>query len=239
MLLPYVKKAVNGMNHILVRRISLMLASVSFGILFSVVLCASVLHTDAEGVNLLTSKVSECGKIHGTPLTIERISSYDGAFYEDGTGREVFDTMAVLVKNQGDQMIYHTWFELEMEDERYHFEATMIPPFSSVLIPEKNGQKYKAGEIVSCQGWGVNGQEMLARPIEINLIDKMTVHIENLSANPVSDLKIFYRTYLFDQDIYVGGKAYCENIEKIPGFKHIDVALPNYCASYSMVVYVQ
>lgn len=227
------------MNHIFVRRISLVLASISFGVLFSVILCVSALNTDLNRGNGMTGMSASGYPIIGTPLTVEQISAYDGPFYEDRTGREVFDTMAVLVKNRGDQMIYHAWFVLETDIGRYHFEATMIPPFSSVLIPEKNAQKFKMAEIVSCHGWGVNGQAMDALPIEINHINKMTLNIENLSASSVTDLKIFYRTYLFDQDIYVGGNAYCANIEKIPAFDHTTVVLPNYCATYSMVVYIQ
>lgn len=239
MLLPCAKKAVNEMNHIIVRRISLVLASVSFGVLFSVVLLVSALDTDADEVNMLACKPVLGHQINGTSLMVEQISSYDGSFYEDGTGREVFDTMAVLVRNQGDQMIYQAWIELEMDSGRYQFEATMIPPFSSILIPEKNAQKFLTGEVVSCQGWTINAPEMAALPIEINLVDKMTIDIENLSANSVPALKVFYRTYLFDQDIYVGGKAYCKNIEEIPAYDHIAVALPNYYASYSMVVSIQ
>lgn len=230
------------MNHVLIRRMALSLAAASFSTLFAVILGVSASHIDHERIkpaDMLSNSTFCPILVEGTDLTVEQIAIYDGTFFEDGSGRDVLNTMAILVKNRSDHMILFSHIDLELDCGNYTFEATMLPPYSSVLIPEKTAQHYVSGKIIKCTGRTTKAPEMQARPITLSNIDKTSVRLDNLSAFEISDIKIYYKNYLESEDMYVGGIAHICDVSSIPSGGYAEVLLSCYCSGYSKIIYVQ
>ena len=235
------------MMHVTVRRMALSVASVSMSVLTALILfyCVCYIPPQAYIVQADTAKqdsvVPESQlpmRIEGTDLYLQYIASYDGTFYEDGSNREVFNVAAAVVKNCGDSMISLAVFQVDTGQDSYRFEAMMIPPYSSVMVPEKNAKQYCKCNVLSGSGWSVDAEPMPAYPITITPMDIGTLRITNISNEPLTKIQVFHKTYLQESDLFVGGIAFETVVEFVAPNSFAEVRPKFYAGGYSEILYV-
>lgn len=237
------------MNHITVRRMALTVASISFSLLTALILIVSAASSEnmisVESVILSDSIVIEPYvsfpyNISCTSLVVENISSYDGPFYEDGSGREVLNTAAILLRNTGKEMVPYAHIILRTESTSYIFDGYMIPPGAAVLIPEKYALPFIYQEqIISCFGWSTILPQSDAYEIDIEEVGAGELRITNLSGSEISNLTLYHRTYLWENDLYIGGTVFVSRIDRIAIGETVDFTPQNYASGYSKVVYYE
>jgi len=238
------------MNHIIIRRLALMAASVSLSVLACVVLIGtSVLWNYAEASAPVSCQDalqfnSEDAQavpiaIPCTPLIVENLSTYDGSFFEDGSGREVRDVAAVMLYNSKDTIIPYAFVAIYTENCRYTFEVSMLPPKSAVLVPEQNAKTLKENRIVQAYGWAAGSA--LENPVKINIeeIGMGSLKITNESGLKIHNLTIYHRTYIPEEEFYMGGTAFITEIPYIAPGETVNADPSNYAAGYSRVVYYE
>lgn len=240
------------MNHILIRRLSLTVASVSLSMVLALGLfCSTVYARQIEAgaaiaaqseqtVGMDMHQIQRKGEypISCTDMVILNLAAYDGAFYEDGTGREVVNVAALMVCNRGDDLIPYAHITVDTETHSYIFDATMIPPGASVLIPEKNGQRLGATEIVNYFGWNTVCIRENPRAIAVSETLDGDLVVENLAEMDQGNVALFYRIYMEDGDYYMGGMAFETQIAHIPSGDSVRIMPEHYVMGYSQVVYV-
>lgn len=240
------------MNHIFIRRMALLGAALSFSIVLALGLMCSTVYgqqreerdgviTGTEQSGEMTAQQIRAGveyPISCTDMVIMNLAAYDGAFYEDGTGREVVNVAALMLQNRGDDMIPYAHITVDTETERYIFDATMIPPGSSVLIPEKNAKTLGTTEIVDYFGWNTVCPEDALRPVAVceTLDGELLLH--NMGDAALWNTTLFYRIYMEDGDYYMGGMAFETQIDHIPMGECVRIMPEHYVIGYSQVVYV-
>lgn len=233
------------MNNVKLRRIALTFAAVCFGtsgiiLLFCNIAFPNLLQTPAQ-TNLqktIEQKLALPCCVSGTDLWIKNLASYDGVFTEDGSNTEVFNTAAVVVENKSTDTVLYTQIEIGTEHRSFLFEAMMLPPGSSTLIPEKNGQHLIESEIINCSGWSVSAQQNKSQQLQILPIDIGTIEVVNLCDKPLSGLKIYHKAYLADSDIYIGGVAIETSIASLLPGESLQIKPEQYAAGYSKIVYI-
>lgn len=228
------------MNHIVLRKIAISAAAVSLGGFMAVLLLCSVLVNDpvrcyADSDSYQTSGGVEGIRISCTPLTVESIASYDGAFYEDGSGREVMGVAAIMLRNSSDVTIPFASVIVYTANCRYEFEATVLPPGAAVLVPELNGTVLSEHKIERCFGWITVSQSALPEAVRIEISDGLV--IANQSEKPVRDLTIYHRTYMNEGNFYMGGKAFKTVIAYIGPGERIYGMPENFAPGYSEIVW--
>lgn len=233
------------MNNVKLRRIALTFAAVCFGIsgillLFCNIAFPSLLQASPQASIKRTSeqRITLPCCVSGTDLWIKNLASYDGVFIEDGSNTEVFDTASVVIENKSGDTVLYAQIEIRTEDRSFLFEAMMLPPGSSTLIPEKNGQRMPDSEIVYCSGWSVSAQQSSSQQLQIHSIDMGTIEVINLCNEPLSDVKIYHKTYLADSDIYIGGKAIETSIAALLPGESLQLKPELYASGYSKIVYI-
>lgn len=237
------------MNHIKLRRFALSAAAVSFGVLTALTTiwvstvgcCASATQAPLEAHTLQTDTDSLPGEIDisCTPLVVKQLAAYDGKFFEDGSGREVVDVAAVMLYNSSDRLIPYAYLTVYTENCRYTFDAFMLPPKSSVLVPEKSAQKLTETAITDTFGW-TTVQNAEQRPaLDIREQGMGCLQIKNLSGKKVRELTVYYKNYIADGDFYVGGRAFSVCVEQISPGDTAVIFPDNYAAGYSRVIHYQ
>ncbi len=240
------------MSHASIRRAALVLWAASVFLLLMIVLFAAVMrpcgHTEAEeDQNVIATQplvekeqaehVQLPMNISCTSLVVRAIASFDGAFYEDGSGTEVINVASLVLYNQSDSLIPYACVIVDTETTRYSFRAYMIPPRSSVLVPETSAQQYSPSGILNIFGWHTAKQSETSPEVKITEQGETSLRIQNISGQEICDLTIYFRKYV--DGIYIGGKPYEIIIPCLPVEKTIVVCPKYYVSGYTRIVYYQ
>lgn len=232
------------MNHIALRRFALAAASVSLGTLTALVLIGSTIVGNAQSLQDNASETAlqdqlESVPISCTPLVIQELAAYDGKFIEDGSDREVENVAAIMLHNSANRMIPYAYVTVYTENCQFTFNAYMIPPKSTVLVPEQTGQILKESEIVRVFGWTTVKEEREEPRLEIEEVGMGCLSITNRSGSKLHNLTIYHRTYIPDGCFYMGGRVFKTEVPYIAPGNTVFVYPENYASGYSEVIFYE
>lgn len=176
-------------------------------------------------------------RVEGTSLIARQLVMYEGPFLEKGGDEPVSDITALVLYNDGDLEIVQAEVKLTGEEELTFF-ASNIMPGAQVLVLEKNASAWKDREITACSGWV---SEASSRPLpegtlEILEVDMGTLSVTNTSRGKLSDIWLFYKNYLPEGDLYVGGITYIETIEALEPGQTLQINPAHYASGYSRII---
>ncbi len=219
------------MNWVLLRRIALICASVSFGLLMGLMMVTAGMGEEKGAQGIVMPYNISC-----TSITVNRLASYDGAFYEDGTGREVMDVATLEIRNNGDKVIPYAHIIVTSGNTQYTFEATMIPPDSLVLVPESNGKPYITEPVETIFGWNTVIPCVKKPNISIQEDGMSSLCVTNQSQDTVQGLTLYYRTYYSEGNVYSGGKAFSLRVPDMKPGETVKLYPEHYVSGYSRIV---
>ena len=177
-------------------------------------------------------------QVPGTSLIAEQIVLYEGPFLEDGSGREVCNTAALLVRNCGQLGIEEAEIVLEAGMIRFVFAADTIPAGQTVLVLEKSAKTYGPEIFSGCSGWALyshqdwNGGGMLT----VTEVDMGTLLVTNCSDKVLRNICLYYKNYLEDPGFYVGGRTNSYVIDSLQPGQTMQIKPNNYAYKYSGIV---
>ena len=221
------------MNGILLRRIALLFAAVSFHLFFGLLIVAAAMGDgNIKDQDILPHKIS-C-----TSICVNRVVSYDGPFYEDGTGREVLNIAALEICNQGNVVIPYACIIVETGEGRYVFQATMIPVDTPVLVQESNAQPFFKEEIINIFGWNTVRKSSIKQPVFIVETGMSELTLFNYSESTINNLSVYYRTYYSEGNVYCGGKAFSIPVSRVEPGEIKKLHPEHYVSGYSHIISV-
>ncbi len=229
------------MNSVALRRVALSTASISVGGIMAAILLCSVFKSTAlycsakNPESIQTTAAVEGIAISCTPLVVENLAYYDGAFFEDGSGTEKFGVASVVLRNNSDMTIPYASVIVYTNNCRYEFEATMLPPHAKVLIPDRYGTFLTESSITKCFGWIT--VSYLPSANDLCVVESECIQINNPSDQPVKNIIVYYRTYLPENNIFLGGRAFSIEIPAIAAGETIMLTPDHYAPGYSKVVW--
>ena len=235
------------MNHVMIRRIALMGAAISFGVLASLLTVTCMLWNLRQSQIMTTDRVLSASttpvtvetlpcSISCTPLVVECLAVYDGPFFEDGNPREVFNVAALQVKNTGNTMIPYTSITVKTRQKKYEFEGYLLLPGTTVLIPEKNATELTDKQIMHCSGWTTVGRQREQYGLCLTQMLDGSIQIANRSNQEYHGIIMYYKTYLRDSEIYVGGKPFEAHIPYVSAGGKVNFLPDYYAPGYSAVL---
>lgn len=238
------------MNHAKMRRIALTVAAISLSTLTSLLLIGTCLmgnftSVSAKGASCVDIKHPKGNvkmmeiPISCTSLVIENLCAYDGNFVEDDSGREVQDVAAIVIRNTGDTAVPFACVTVYTEKCRYAFEAYMIPPKSSLLVPEINAQKLTQTNVIRTFGWTTVQRQNSPKRLSIEEVGMSSLRVTNRSGSKIKDLTLYHKTYIPEEGFYMGGKAFKTHISYIAPGESVIVHPSNYASGYSKVIYYE
>ncbi len=154
--------------------------------------------------------------IPGTPLIVQELAVYEGAFVEDGGDREIANAAALVVENSSRQMLEYAEVEIWQGQRCLCFKAECIPPGASVLMIERNGTAYDSAPCTACRGWVQGADDEQASGLALKTEGAYGLRVTNLGQSPQEDIIICYKTWR--DGMYIGGIAYKVRIASLgPG----------------------
>jgi hypothetical protein len=155
--------------------------------------------------------------IEGTPLTICAIKPYSGIFLENGSDEPIENVSTMLLQNQSDQYIEYAKITCLYGEKEYVYEAKTLEPNAMIMVQESNGASYIEGGFDSCAAVVANmdGLEMSTEEVRVETNALGKIRVTNISEKDIPCVRIFYKFYLDDISLSVGGITYVAKLTEL------------------------
>lgn len=155
-----------------------------------------------------------------TASTVDRLSEHDlvcveyssftGGYPEDGTGRQVENVAAMLIRNDSGKFLDYAVVVCEIGADTGTFKVTGLPAGASVWVMEQNGKTLAPEDNFSIS----QCKEYVFRSDAIQQTDKLsvttngnTVTVTNSSQETLENVCVYYKTVHSDGNFF-GGITY-------------------------------
>lgn len=201
---------------------------------------AALQHTGQEGVFAISDRPERIRlpcRVEGTDLIARQLVIYEGPNLESGSDTPVSDITALVLYNDGQQEIAQAEVTLTAGEELTFF-ASNIMPGAQVLVLEKNVIAWQDWEVTACSGWisEADHPTLSAQALEILEVDMGTLSVTNTTREKLTDIWLFYKNYVPEGDLYVGGITYIETIESLEPGQTVRIKPARYAAGYSRII---
>lgn len=180
--------------------------------------------------------------IPGTPLVIDAVNSYSGIFLEDGSDREADGIYAIILRNTASTCVEYTNITLIREDgKQLLFSASALDANATVVVMEAGAEPFRQAEYDACSanmaqiGW----LEMSEGLIRVEEDDSGALLVTNISGADIPCVRLFYKFYMEDVNVYVGGITYTAKIDALAAGESRTVMPSHYAKGSSRIVMVK
>ena len=180
--------------------------------------------------------------ISESDLVIEQISSYDGYFIEDASDSDVSGIAAIVLSNNGSDDLEFAGIGISQGTRSLGFSASQIPAGATVIVLEQNKASFSSDPYYSATATTTPAGkfEMSEELVTVKDNGDNSLIVTNISDKTLSDIKVFFKNYLADEDIYVGGITYTITLkEDLEAGASIGVSASHYDSKFSKVLEVQ
>lgn len=179
-------------------------------------------------------------EIEGYGLILEKVAPYEGMYVEDGSNTEKKDVAMMLVRNDGEFPIEYTKISVKYGDEELLFEISALPLGEAVVVQEKNGKSVPDGKASSGEVLAVQRAKMEMSKDMVSVKDNgdNSVTVTNLTKETIPTVRIFYKYYMKDEKVFVGGIAFTSRITRLAPDSEIVIRPSHFTSDSSKIVMV-
>ena len=179
-------------------------------------------------------------QIPGYGLTIEKLAAYSGMFVEDGSNANTSNVAMLLVKNDGDFPVEYTQIRVMWEQEELLFDISALPVGEKLVVQEKTGKALAEGKAASASALVVQRADMEMSEGKVKVTDNgdNTLTIENLTDETIPTVRVFYKYYMEEEDLLVGGIAFTVRVTRLGAGASTTIQPSHYTSQTSRVVMV-
>jgi hypothetical protein len=153
-------------------------------------------------------------EIEGSSLVIMAIKPYTGIFLEDGTDTEIENVSAMLVQNRSEDYIEYAKITCKYEGTEYVYEIKTLEPNAMIMVQESSGKTYTSEKFKDCSAVvaPMDGLELSRDEVKVETNSLGNIRITNVSGKDIPCVRIFYKMYLEDAALSVGGITYVAKV---------------------------
>lgn len=179
-------------------------------------------------------------KVPDSGLVIEKMAPYSGMFVEDGTNANVENVAMLMVRNQGDHPVEYTQIRVECGQETLLFDISALPVGEYLVVQEKNGKTMPEGKTTAAAALVVQRADMEMSKNEVQVTDNgnNTLTIRNLTNKTIPTVRVFYKYYMEDEALFVGGIAFTVRVTRLGAGANVTIQPSHYTSDTSRVVMV-
>ena len=179
--------------------------------------------------------------IPGSDLVIEQVNSYDGLFFEDGSDREVSNVTAIVLANKGNSCMEYVNITMKCGDTRLRFVGSTLDAGAKMIILEADAKTFQNGAYSDCAAEISSMDKLVMSSAQIYVEEngKGGLLVTNLTKEDIPCVRIFYKYYMDDVEVYVGGITYTAKLVELKAGKSIVVTPSHYYAGFSKVLMVK
>ena len=179
-------------------------------------------------------------KIPGYDLTVEKIAPYAGMFVEDGSNVNTENVAMLMVKNNGKFPVEYTKIRVMWGKEELLFDISALPAGERLVVQEKNGKALAEGKAASVSALVVQRADMEMSEDKVKVTDNgdNTLTIQNLTNETIPTVRVFYKYYMEEEKLFVGGIAFSIRISRLGAGASVTIQPSHYTSQTSRVVMV-
>lgn len=179
--------------------------------------------------------------IPGSGLVIEQINSYDGIFLEDGSDKEVSDITAMVLTNTGDACVEYIEITIQRDGVQLKFIASALESGGRMIVLEAGGKQFSNGTYSNCEADVATSEKMTMSDDQVRVEETAEggLLVTNITANDIPCIRIFYKFYMQDTDVYVGGITYTAKVINLAAGDSCTIMPSHYLKGYSKIVMVK
>lgn len=177
-------------------------------------------------------------RVPGTGLEIQALVQYEGPYWEDGTGDHVHNVAALMLYNPTQTDIVSAEVVLMRQEQAYTFTFSCLPAGERLLVPEKNRQPYFRGEVTGCRCTELITGALTPEDPTVTLRQSgmSGIVLENQTRRELETVRLYYKLYLSEEQMYVGGTTYEITAQDLPAGGRQEVTPDKFVWGYSAVV---
>ena len=178
-------------------------------------------------------------QIPGHDLVIERLAPYSGLYVEDGSNEELSDVAMLLIRNTGSQPVEYTQIVITYPSQTLQFYLSALPGGESAVVQERSRLPLPQEKPTNASALVVERTEMAIAP-EISVTDNgdNTLTVTNLTDKDIPTVRIFYKYYMEEENLFVGGIAFTVKLNRLGANKSLVVQPAHYTSQNSKIVMV-
>ena len=178
-------------------------------------------------------------EIPNTGIVIKQVSSYSGYFIEDGSDREVSGITAIVLENNGGDLDF-IGIGIAQGERNLAFSGSQIPAGATVIIQEQTGAAFTNDPFYSATANITPGEfEQYDGLITVKKNKDGTFSVINVSEETFPVVKVYFKNYLPEEDVYVGGITYSVTLEDVDPDTEVEVTATHYDPEYTVFIDVQ
>ena len=179
-------------------------------------------------------------QIPGYDLVIEKLAPYDGMFVEDGSNADIENVAMLMVKNDGGFPVEYTQIRVACGEEELLFDVSALPVGERLVVQEKTGKAIPEGGATSASVLVVQRADMEMSESKVKVTDNgnNTLTIRNLTDETIPTVRLFYKYYMDEEQLFVGGIAFTVRITKLGAGASVTIQPSHYTSRSGRVVMV-
>lgn len=175
--------------------------------------------------------------IEGTKLSVQGIYSYDGVYVEDGSDSAVSGIAVLRVKNTGSTAVEYASIDIEQGKSVLNFVITDLAPGTTVMAEEAAKKPYTGNEMTGCSAETAELPSLdFAPEIKVAEDENGSLTVTNLTSRELPCVRLFYKLYLAEDDVFVGGITYTVKLTNLKAGASETVVPSHYVSGCSKVV---
>lgn len=178
--------------------------------------------------------------VAGYDLEIQKLAPYNGMFVEDGTNTTVENVAMLLVHNKSKLPVEYAEIVIDCGSEQLQFTISALPAGEKVVVQEKNAKPVPAEKATTITATVAQREDMALSKSQIEVTDNgnNTLTIRNLTDKAIPTVRVFYKYYMEEEDVFVGGIAFTVRITRLNAGASVTVQPSHYTSTTSRVVMV-
>ena len=180
-------------------------------------------------------------EVPGYQLRLERLAPYKGMFVEDGTNANVENVAMLLVSNQGDYPIEYAQIVVQYGSQMLTFDISALPVGEQLVVQEKTGKSIADAQVHYANALVVRRAAMDMARDQVQVTDNgdNTLTITNLTDVTIPAVRVFYKYYMEDEKVFVGGIAFTVQVTDLEPNGSVTIQPSHYTSQSGRVVMVQ
>ena len=178
--------------------------------------------------------------IPGYDISIEKMGPYSGIFVEDGSNANVKNVAMLMVKNNGDYPVEYIQIRVLCGQEELLFDVSALPAGERLVVQEKTGKTILAEKATSASALVVRRADMEMSESKVQVVDNgdNTLTVKNLSNETIPTIRVFYKYYMEDENLFIGGIAFTVRVSMLGAGASVEIQPSHYTSRTSRVVMI-
>lgn len=178
--------------------------------------------------------------IPGYDISIEKMGPYSGIFVEDGSNANVKNVAMLMVKNNGDYPVEYIQIRVLCGQEELLFDVSALPAGERLVVQEKTGKTILAEKATSASALVVRRADMEMSESKVQVVDNgdNTLTVKNLSNETIPTIRVFYKYYMEDENLFIGGIAFTVRVSMLGAGASVEIQPSHYASRTSRVVMI-